>query len=329
MLLNIIFFACQTDKNIHPINNDINYDFKIAEASVTETQINKHHPAVMNSQFPELMAEFVDISKVTIPRFFDEDDYENNISVLGILEMSLDDVYDIYSNGISEGCPIVEESINGLKIEGGCTDSNDTYYEGTIVMNEKNATYNNFTIQSKSNKCPDRFDVTSYDGGVQVDQQTDEIEVVYRKTMTVHEKYGVNCEESTFYVWHVAHIMAEFENFPSSDNGTYSGDGTILYGYGKPFRSFDVITIDERIDEGICPTEPISGSNIVTNGFDELEFIFDGQTDCDENPTQMLSINGEQPFEVHGTSCSKMEQRQGWMFLVLTLLPIWIRQSKR
>ena len=66
--------------------------------------------------------------------------------------------------------------------------------------------------------------------------------------------------------------------------------------------------------------------NTMSNGTDTLEFTFDGETDCDEEPTQMLSINGGEVVEVEGSECSNVGQRQGLMLFLLSLIPVWIRK---
>ena len=51
---------------------------------------------------------------------------------------------------------------------------------------------------------------------------------------------------------------------------------------------------------------------------DNLELIFDGETDRDEEATQMLSINDGEPVEVEACECSNLENRQGLILLLLS-----------
>ena len=76
---------------------------------------------------------------------------------------------------------------------------------------------------------------------------------------------------------------------------------------------FMAITEDEVLNDSVCETEPVSGTNTMTNGTDEMVYTFDGATDCDEEPTQMLSINGAAPEEVEGASCATTSVRTGLM----------------
>jgi hypothetical protein len=42
-----------------------------------------------------------------------------------------------------------------------------------------------------------------------------------------------------------------------------------------------------------------------------MVYTFDGETDCDEEPTQMLSINGAEATEVEGVGCAIVSIRTG------------------
>ena len=68
-------------------------------------------------------------------------------------------------------------------------------------------------------------------------------------------------------------------------------------------------TEEEVTDNSICETEPISGTNTLTNGNDSYVYTFDGENDCDEEPTQMLSINGEEAQEVSGVGCATVQMK--------------------
>jgi hypothetical protein len=76
------------------------------------------------------------------------------------------------------------------------------------------------------------------------------------------------------------------------------------------------------VNEGVCPSEPLSGTNTISNGVDEGVFTFDGATDCDEEPTQMFSVNGGEAVEVSGASCASMSSTSAmtWMVGLMSLL---------
>ena len=83
-----------------------------------------------------------------------------------------------------------------------------------------------------------------------------------------------------------------------------NGTADILLAIEGVDYAYYVETEDEVMDESQCVTEPISGTNTIGNGVDELRVTFDGATDCDEESTQILSVNGGQNSEVSGASCS-------------------------
>ena len=71
-----------------------------------------------------------------------------------------------------------------------------------------------------------------------------------------------------------------------------------------------------------CTTEPSSGTNTIYNGTKELFFTFDGSTDCDEEVTQMLSINGGELVEkvCASFSSSRVSSTSVWLVCLMTFL---------
>ena len=82
-------------------------------------------------------------------------------------------------------------------------------------------------------------------------------------------------------------------------------------------------------DDMVCETEPLSGTNTLTAGVNTLEFTFDGETDCDEEPTQMMSVNGEEAVEVEGVGCSTAGSAKGTTAFVLSLLGFFGLRGRR
>lgn len=108
--------------------------------------------------------------------------------------------------------------------------------------------------------------------------------------------------QQEFALYAYIHTALDLENFQirnGQSTATIMVEGVIF--------TLDVETADEFIDRVVCETELLSGSNTMTNGIDEMVYTFDGETDCDESPTQMLSINGAEATEVAGVSCLTVE----------------------
>ena len=117
----------------------------------------------------------------------------------------------------------------------------------------------------------------------------------------------------------------------SGNQSTYNGVADVFLadsGFGNP-QSMNVMTTDEVTDDMVCETEPLSGTNTLTAGNNTLEFTFDGETDCDEEPTQMMSVNGEEAVEVEGVSCSAAGSAKGTTAFVLALLGFFGLRSRR
>ena len=51
-------------------------------------------------------------------------------------------------------------------------------------------------------------------------------------------------------------------------------------------------------------------------------------TDCDEEPTQMLSINGEDAVEVSGSSCSTLPLRSSIFLSLFALSFVFLRRKE-
>ena len=91
---------------------------------------------------------------------------------------------------------------------------------------------------------------------------------------------------------------------------------------------FEAVTADEVLNSTVCESEPISGTNTMTNGVDEVVYTFDGGTDCDEEPTQMMSVNGEEAVEVSGAACEYQPMRTGLLGMVFGFGLMLIRRRE-
>ena len=101
----------------------------------------------------------------------------------------------------------------------------------------------------------------------------------------------------------------------AGDASTYTGSADLVVSAGGMDFGYNIQTFEEVVDSEACSSEPVSGTNTVTNGTDEAVFTFDGATDCDEEPTQMLSFNGGAQVEVEGVGCATTSQR---------VTPLWL-----
>ena len=135
------------------------------------------------------------------------------------------------------------------------------------------------------------------------------------------------CEPESFSLgFNSSLLIAE-----SGNESTYNGVADVFFadsGFGNS-QGMNVITTDEVTNDMLCETEPLSGTNTLTAGINTLEFTFDGETDCDEEPTQMMSVNGEEAVEVEGVSCSTAGSAKGTAAFVLSLLGFFGLRGRR
>ena len=114
----------------------------------------------------------------------------------------------------------------------------------------------------------------------------------------------------------------------SEEETLVNGELTFLIAGEGYSMWFDTVTADEVLNSTVCETEPISGTNTMTNGVDEVVYTFDGATDCDEEPTQMMSVNGEEAVEVSGAACEYQPMRTGLLGMVFGFGLMLIRRRQ-
>ena len=291
----------------------------------------------VESPFPELQAEFDTRKENSSPIPVEGMDMDNTTVITGFF-LSLTPVITLQIM-ISElgqenvTCPTIEGTFpqDGLPTEditvtgNGCTDASGMIYNGSFVYNAEGVTYNDYSVDSPSGiEGCDLRSVGTFRGGYRV-QSTTFNSIQYLIHMTSDEVLG-DCSGTS-----ETDLMAQGDMTMGAGNNPDSqlinGTATLISGMGNNDFSLDIHTQDELVDNTICETEPVSGTNTITNGNDVYVFTFDGATDCDEEPTQMLSLNGGEAVEVSGTSCSTMSNRAGLMTIFLSMLMLVVRRK--
>ena len=206
----------------------------------------------------------------------------------------------------------------------GCTDDMGIIYNGSFVYNAEGVTYNNYSINSPSeiDGCTLRSEA-KFLGGYQM-QLTNVNSIQYLLSLE-----GFEVLEDCSGTIEMNMMVQGDMTISSGDNPEVqiiNGSGSLINEMSDTDFGMDIHTQDEVIDSTICETEPISGTNTITNGDDVYVFTFDGASDCDLEPTQMLSLNGGESIEVSGTSCSTMSNRAGFMTILFSILMLAIRR---
>lgn len=215
-------------------------------------------------------------------------------------------------------CPVITGTLaeDGIQltdvlIEGGCTDDEGTTWGGSMLYNLYGVYHDNLSITNNSEECPDSQVTQTFNGGVLFTNTGIESHVVIGID-------GVNaeCVEEAYNMG----ITTSMTSVETGNSTTYNGTGHIVF-TDPTFQFFvsavQITTTDQIVDDAVCQSEPLSGTNVLISGDNTLTYTFDGEADCDESPTQMLSINGEEAEEVEGVSCSSMAGgRSGFALIV-------------
>ncbi len=202
-----------------------------------------------------------------------------------------------------DGMPEEDITVTG----NGCTNEEGVTYDGSFVYNAIGVTYDDYTVtQTPSEECPEVSPKSISNGGSRMNMATADIEMfMHLQNDEVDENCAVVAPE----------VMLNGNLSMGEDvaGGTLvNGEMTFLVTEENVSMWFDITTEDEVLNDEVCETEPISGTNTISNDSDTMVFTFDGATDCDEEPTQMLSINGGEATEVEGVGCAMVSMRTGF-----------------
>lgn len=197
-------------------------------------------------------------------------------------------------------------------IEGGCTDDDGATWGGSMLYNLYGVHYDNLSTTNPSEDCPNSQVTQTFNGGV-----------LFTNTgIDSHVMIGIDgvnaeCVEEIFNMG----ITSSMTMVESGNSTTYNGTGHSVF--TDPTFQFvsamQITTTDQVVDDTVCESEPLSGTNVLSSGDNTLTYTFDGETDCDESPTQMLSINGEEAVEVEGVSCSSLTGSRSGIALLTSI----------
>ena len=305
--------ACTTDKD----NTDTAV-IDTATEDTAETDTDAEETAA-HQAFPDLKDEYDAVMDDAIPAPLAEMDI-GNITSVATYFISMAPMIEIQFKAGSVGsenmtCPTVDGTFpeDGLPQEpvtvtgNGCTDEDGKIYDGQFVYTSDGLTYEGYSVTSPSDseECPDVTTNATYNGGFRMSMMTQEISYLL---LSENQGYEDDCVTETATSSYINGSLVIGQN--ESGAQVFNGSTTMLIEGNGMATWFDILTEDEVMGE-ICETEPDSGTNTISNGTDTWVYTFDGATDCDEEPTQMLSINGGEAEEVSGASCAAMPWRTG------------------
>ena len=264
------------------------------------------------SAFPELLGPFLARVDAAQPAPIATEEPENTTSTT-LLALTFSPLFEIQFRAQDPNadldCPLVDGEFptEGLPTEpvtvtgGGCTNEQGVTYEGSFTFDQTGIVYQDYQLSRPVEGCEGLLSTQRYIGGNHVNATESGFTAEALFAMMIDGIDSTDCSTvASNFQFHVDATLEERE-----DGSTlFNGESTVLLTNDAQDFTFQISTIDEVIDDSVCDSEPISGTNTLRTGNDEVVFTFDGDTDCDPEPTQMVSVNGAAPIEVSGASCT-------------------------
>lgn len=300
------------------------------DTTVEDTADTNETEEPLDSEFPDLLTAFLERIDAALPAPI-LDDNPDNTTTMALAMMSFSPVFEIQMQAsdpnVTVTCPSIEGEFpeDGLPTEpvvvtgNGCVNEMGATYNGSFVYSENGIVYSDYSIAYPVEGCEGVSMTAHYNGGTFVELGFTGISLESMFQVSNQEVDEVTCTPSPVEFQY--HLDSRID-FQPGDAQLINGHADILVVIEGQDYAFSVDTQDEVVNEGVCPSEPLSGTNTLSNGVDEAVFTFDGATDCDEEPTQMLSVNGGEAVEVSGASCSSMSSTSTmtWMVGLMSLL---------
>ena len=288
---------------------------------------------IQNTDFPELQDEFNELYGSAIPAPIQD---IGNITTYAAFFGAMGPVLELQIMIATVGqdnvtCPVIEgefapdgSPVDAITVTGdGCTSEEGKTYSGTMVYGPEGVTYTDYTVVSPSENetCPDVFATSITNGGIRGGDGEEAAYLVKMQSEEISDDCSV--QPSTAFLNGLATI-----DEVSEEETHVNGELTFLVAGEGYSMWFDAVTADEVLNNAVCESEPVSGTNTMTNGVDEVVYTFDGATDCDEEPTQMMSVNGEEAVEVSGAACEYQPMRTGLLGMVFGFGLMLIRRRQ-
>ena len=297
------------------------------DTDTEETDSDTEEP--VDSAFPDLLGPFLERFADSTPAPIVSEDPDNTTS-MALFMVSFAPMFEIQAQvsdpSVDVTCPEIQGTFpeDGLPTEpvtvigNGCSNEQGVTYDGSFVYSETGLVYTNYQVGVPNEACGVLI-VSQYNGGTDMSIGFTGLDAESMFVVQSQELDETNCTMTDTELGYHLETSIQFQD---DDSQLINGTADILLAIEGVDYAYFVETVDEVMDESQCVTEPISGTNTIGNGVDELRFTFDGATDCDEEPTQMLSVNGGQDSEVSGASCSSapVQMTFAWILGLLGVL---------
>ena len=292
----------------------------------------------IESDFPSVQPIYDSWLEEAQPMPFDPEGVDNTTVVSGII-ISMSPMLSLQTNiGMLGGqenvtCPEIdgifpeegmpEEDI--LVTGNGCTDEFGITHTGSFIYNAEGIIYTDYGMDDPSEveNC-NLSSLSIFNGGYITNPMNGDMSyMLHLNSDGVNEDCSGAEEVEIFFSGSMSTTAGT-----NPDASVINGEAVMMTKAEGMTYKVDILTENEEIDSTICESEPISGTNTLSNTIDTYVFTFDGATDCDEEPTQMLSINGGPQEEVAGTSCSNISSKEGFLSVFLPLLMVVLHRKE-
>lgn len=295
------------------------------DTSDTDTDTDTDQMTDFSEDLDLLESDLQSLLASALPMDLTNPDFQNNVTVPSSTSTGYGPMFTIlislsFDEDGELSCPYITGEIaedgnqtEDVFIEGGCVDEGGVSWEGNMLYNGYGVFYDNLIISQQSEGCLDMMSSTTYNGGVIFS---------YTGINTVLNLDIQEQDESCEPISYTLALLTSLTIGEDEETTLYNGSGSMMVmdESQSMVLSADILTADELVDETVCEFEPISGSNTISAGSNTLEFMFDGETDCDETPTQMMSLNGEEAVEVEGVGCSTASQKGSLVAVLMSLV---------
>jgi hypothetical protein len=224
-------------------------------------------------------AEFTPMGPFEEPKHVQS--WANSASAVGVYSnvFQVLAVADGHGTFADASCPVIDDDGTTWNAHGACTDSEGTKWQGQASV-----------VRDGAERALTLDGFQGNDG-----------------TVALHEA------ELDLHEFDAHLVLGGFTtiNYSGSVQGGYSGP-TLWNGSGQvtrdgfiaPNGTVDATTLDEKVDNDVCPGQPVSGRTTITMGADEAVISYDGESDCDDAQAAKLSVNGEERGTVDGITCT-------------------------
>lgn len=323
------------DTDIVDTDTDTDTDSDTDSDTDTDTDTDSDSDTdTFDSEFPDEYSEFSDRYKGAADAPIDES--TENTTVVALMIGGMAPIFEVQGRveeaeaaGETLTCPQVDGEFpeDGLPTEDivvtgdGCVDENGVKWDGSFIYNGEGVRYTDWRVTTPVEGCEGKSRSVLSRGGVYLEPglfipSGAELMYIY----LADEVDQTDCTESTTDIAYSGALTIEAD---FSGDTTINGSAKVVGAEAGVDFKVDVSTKDEVFGDA-CSSEPLSGTNTLSNASGKVEFTFDGAKDCDESPTQMRSINGGDEQEVDGVSCNTASgpMSMAWMLGLLALLPL-------